>query len=41
MFNHWLVKEPVTQNPFELVYSVVRYTIIDKRRGEGDCKCIT
>ena len=27
MFNHWLVKEPVTQNPFKLVYSVVRYAI--------------
>ena len=25
MFNHWLVKEPVTQNPFKLVYSVIRY----------------
>ena len=24
MFNHWLVKEPVTQNPFKLVYSVIR-----------------
>ena len=23
MINHWLVKEPVTQNPFKLVYSVV------------------
>ena len=30
MFNHWLVKEPVTQNPFKLVYSVVRYTIKHK-----------
>ena len=27
MFNHWLVKEPVTQNPFKLVYSVIRYAI--------------
>ena len=25
LFNHWLVKEPVTQNPFKLVYNVVRY----------------
>ena len=31
MFNHWLVKEPVTQNPFKLVYSVVRYAIKHKR----------
>ena len=28
--NHWLVKEPVTQNPFKLVYSVVRYAIKHK-----------
>ena len=27
MFNHWLVKEPVIQNPFKLVYSVIRYVI--------------
>ena len=30
IFNHWLVKEPVTQNPFKLVYSVVRYAIKHK-----------
>ena len=30
MFNHWLVKEPVTQNPFKLFYSVVRYAIKHK-----------
>ena len=30
MFNHWLVKEPVTQNPFKLVYSVVRYAVKHK-----------
>ena len=30
MFNHWLVKEPVIQNPFKLVYSVVRYAIKHK-----------
>ena len=30
MFNHRLVKEPVTQNPFKLVYSVVRYAIKHK-----------
>ena len=30
MFNNWLVKEPVTQNPFKLVYSVVRYAIKHK-----------
>ena len=31
MFNHWLVKEPVTQNPFKLVYNVIRYAIKHKR----------
>ena len=30
MFNNWLVKEPVTQNPFKLVYRVVRYAIKHK-----------
>ena len=30
MFNHWLVKEPVTQNPFKLVYNIVRYAIKHK-----------
>ena len=30
MFNHWLVKEPVTQNPFKLFYSVIRYAIKHK-----------
>ena len=30
VFNHWLVKEPLTQNPFKLVYSVVRYAIKHK-----------
>ena len=30
MFNHWLVKEPVAQNPFKLVYGVVRYAIKHK-----------
>jgi peptide/histidine transporter 3/4 len=30
MFNHWLVKEPVTQNPFKLVYGVIRYAIKHK-----------
>ena len=30
IFNHWLVKEPVTQNPFKLVYNVVRYAIKHK-----------
>ena len=30
MFNHWLVKEPVTQNPFKLVYNVIRYAIKHK-----------
>ena len=30
MFNHWLVKEPVTQNSFKLVHSVVRNAIKHK-----------
>ena len=30
MFNHWLVKEPVTQNPFKLVYRVIRYAVKHK-----------
>ena len=30
MLNHWLVKEPVTQNPFKLVYNVVSYAIKHK-----------
>ena len=30
LFNHWLVKEPVTQNPFKLVYYVTRYAIKHK-----------
>ena len=29
-FNHWLVKEPVTQNPFKLVYKVIKYAINNK-----------
>lgn len=27
---HWLVKEPVTQNPFKLVYRVIRYARMTK-----------
>ena len=27
---HWLVKEPVTQNPFKLVYKVIRYAVRTK-----------
>ena len=30
LFNRWLVKEPVTQNPFKLVYNVIRYAIKHK-----------
>ena len=33
LFNHWLVKEPVTPNPFKLVYSVIRYAIKHKHPG--------
>ena len=28
--SHWLVKEPVTQNPFKLVYQVIKYAIKNK-----------
>ena len=31
LLNHWLVKEPVTQNPFKLVYNVTRYAIKHKQ----------
>ena len=30
LFKHWLVKEPVTQNPFKLVYKVIKYAINNK-----------
>ena len=30
LFNHWLVKEPVTQNPLKLVFKVLRYAIKNK-----------
>ena len=30
LFNHLLVKEPVTQNPFKLVYNVISYAIKTK-----------
>ena len=29
--NHWLIKEPVKQNPFKLMYNVIKYTIKNKR----------
>ena len=31
LFNHWLVKEPITKNPFRLVYNVVRYAVQHKQ----------
>ena len=31
LFNHLLLKEPVTQNPFQLIYKVIRYAIKNKR----------
>ena len=31
LFNYWLIKEPVTQNPFKLVYYVIRYAIKHKQ----------
>ena len=30
IFNSYLVKEPVTQNPFKLIYTVIRYAIKHK-----------
>ena len=35
MFNHWLVKEPLTHNPFKLVYSVVRYAV---KHNHPECR---
>ena len=29
-FNHWLIKEPVKQNPFRLVYRIIKYAIKNK-----------
>ena len=31
LFNHWLVKEQIIQNPLPLIWKVVRYTIKNKR----------
>ena len=28
--NHWLVKQPVTQNPLKLIYQVLRYAVKNK-----------
>ncbi len=30
LFDYILLKEPVTQNPFQLVYKVIRYAVSDK-----------
>ena len=30
-FNHWLIKEPVKQNPYKLVFKVIKYAIKNKR----------
>ena len=30
LFNHLLVKEPVTQNPFKLVYKILKYALENK-----------
>ena len=30
LFNHLLIKEPVTQNPFKLVYDVIKYAVNNK-----------
>ena len=29
-FNHWLVKEPVTNNPLKLIYQVLKYAVKNK-----------
>ena len=29
-FNHWLIKEPVTQNPLKLIYQVLKYAVKNK-----------
>ena len=29
-FNHWLVKEPVTNNPLKLIYQVLKYAVKKK-----------
>ena len=31
IFKHYLIKEPITQNPFSLIFKVVRYAIRNKR----------
>ena len=30
LLHHWLIKEPITQNPFKLVYNVLKYAIKNK-----------
>ena len=30
LLNHWLIKEPITQNPFKLVYNVLKFAIKNK-----------
>ena len=30
LFNHWLIKEPVVQNPFRLFFGVLRYAVKNK-----------
>ncbi len=30
LFSNQLIKEPVTQNPFKLIYNVIRYAIKNK-----------
>ena len=30
LFNHWLIKEPVVENPFRLFFGVLRYAVMNK-----------
>ena len=43
--NHWLVKEPVTQNPLKLIYQVLRYAVKNKYPrmicAFTNCECST
>ena len=31
LFNHWLIKEPATKNPFRMVYGVIKYAVKNKQ----------
>ena len=38
--NHWLIKEPVKENPFRLVYRVLKYALKHKQPATTMQKCI-